>query len=292
MGSGGGDGDGDRVGGGDGAGAIADNGSGRGGGGGSVGLNRDVLLRYLCLRASVRMRQLGYVGSNFSVHLPPASPAVLFYFALPLRHDPMWHLVWYAVTSAALSWMHAECTKYRRFSPLPRMRGVNVGRLDLPPFLSPEEEGRWASGLGVNGGKTMERTDPAKMMAASLLNNKGGSAPLPRRGSRKGGSNATAIVAPRKVPLSGRTGAKLATNEINNNARGGVGGAVGGKLTTMIRCPAATVTTTQRGTSSNPSGWCRPCTRRGLRVTTCTQCNAPGSAACRRRTNSLRCANG
>ncbi len=67
----------------------------------------------------------------------------------------------------------------------------------------------------------MERTDPAEMMAASLLNNKGGSALLPWRGGGKGGSNATAIVAPREVPLSGRMGAKSVTNEINNNARGG-----------------------------------------------------------------------
>jgi hypothetical protein len=117
------DGVGDGVGGGDGVGAIADDGGSGGGGRGSVGLNRDMLLWYLHLRASVRVRQLGYVGYNFSVHLPPASPAPLFYFALPLRRDPMRRLVWYAVAIAALSWMHAECTKYRRFSPLPGMRG-------------------------------------------------------------------------------------------------------------------------------------------------------------------------
>ena len=74
--------------------------------------------------------------------------------------------------------MHAECTKYRRFSPLPGMRGVNVGRPDLLRFLPPEEEGHWASGLGVGRGKMMERTDPAKMMAASSSNDKGGSSPL------------------------------------------------------------------------------------------------------------------
>lgn len=34
--------------------------------------------------------------------------------------------------------MHSEATKYRRFSPLPVMMGVNVRRPNLPPFL-PEE---------------------------------------------------------------------------------------------------------------------------------------------------------
>ncbi len=213
KGGGGGDGDGDRVGSGNGAGAIADDGGGGGGGRGNVGLDRDVLLRYLRLRASVRVRQLGNVGSNFSVHLPPESPALLFYFALPSRHDPMRRLVRYAVAGTALSWMHAKCTKYCRFSPLPGMRGVNMQRPDLPPFLPPEEEGRWAGGLGIDGGKTMERTDPTEMMAASLSNNEGGSTPLPWRGGSKGGSNATTIVAPRKVPLSGGTGAKSATNK-------------------------------------------------------------------------------
>jgi hypothetical protein len=126
KGSGGGDGNGVWVGSGDDAGTIADNGGGGGGGVGSFGLDRGVLLRYLRLRVSVLVWQLGYIRSNFSVHLPPASPALLFYFALPLRRDPMRCLVWYAVAGAALSWMHTKCTKYRRFSPLPGMRGVNV----------------------------------------------------------------------------------------------------------------------------------------------------------------------
>jgi hypothetical protein len=94
----------------------------------------------------------------------------------------------------------------------------------------------------------MARMDPTKMMAALSLNDEGGSAPLPRRssrkGSRKGSSDATAIVAPREVPLSGGTGDELATNKINNNARGGGWGGVGRKSTTTIRRPAATVTTT------------------------------------------------
>jgi hypothetical protein len=230
KGSGGGNCDGNGVGGGDGAGMIADDGSGGGGGGGSVGLNRDVPLRYLCLRASVRMRQLGYVGPNFSVHLPPASPALLIYFALPSRRAPMWCLVWYAVAGTAPSWMHAECTKYRRLSPLSGMRGVNVRRPDLPPFLPPEEEGCWAGGLGIDGGKTMKKMDPAKMMAALLSNNKGGSALLPRCGGGKGGSNATMIVAPCKMLLSGGMGAELAMNEINNDARGGGWGGSGGEV--------------------------------------------------------------
>jgi hypothetical protein len=225
-----GDGDGNGVGGGDSVGAIADDGGGGGGGRSSIGLHRDVLLRYLRLQASMRMRQLGYVGSNFSVHLPLASPALLFYFALPSRRDPMWRLVRYAVAGGALSWMHAKCKKYHRFSPLPGMRGVNMGRPDLLPFLPPEEEGHWAGGLGINVGKTMERTDPTKIMAALSSNNEGGSAPLPWCGGRKGGSNATPIVAPRKMPLSGGTRAESATNEINNDARGGGWGGGGGEV--------------------------------------------------------------
>jgi hypothetical protein len=142
----------------------------------------------------------------------------------------MRRLMRYAVAGAALSWMHAECTKYHRFSPLPGMRGVNVGRPNLPPFLPPEEEGHWAGGLGVDGGKTMERMDPAKIMAALSSNDEGGSAPLPRHGGRKGGRDATMIVAPRKVPLSGGTGAKSMMNKINNDARGGGWGGGGGEV--------------------------------------------------------------
>jgi hypothetical protein len=46
----------------------------------------------------------------------------------------------------------------------------------------------------------MERMDPAEMMAALSSNNEGGSAPLPWHSGGKGGSDATAIVAPCKVP--------------------------------------------------------------------------------------------
>ncbi len=94
-------------------------------------------------------------------------------------------------------------------------------RTDMPPFLPPEEEGHWAGRLGVNGGKMMERTNPAKMMAALSSKGEGSSAPLPWRSSRKSGSNATAIVTPCEVLLSGGTGAVLATNKTNNDARGG-----------------------------------------------------------------------
>jgi hypothetical protein len=38
------------------------------------GLDWDMLLRYLRLQASMRVIQLGYVGSDFSVHLPLVSP--------------------------------------------------------------------------------------------------------------------------------------------------------------------------------------------------------------------------
>ena len=78
------------------------------------------------------------VGSDLSVHLPPASPILLFYYFYPSKQDPIRRLVKYTVAGAALSWMHAEATKYRRFSPLPSMRGVNVRQPNLPPFL-PEE---------------------------------------------------------------------------------------------------------------------------------------------------------
>ena len=218
-----------------GGGSPDDDGGGGGGGGtgggGTGGLDRDVLLRYLRLQASVRMRQLGYVGSDFSVHLPPASPVLLFYFALPSRQDPMRRLVRYAVAGATLSWMHAECTKYRRFSPLPGMRGVNVRRPDLPPFLPPVEEG-WGSGPGSigggdggDGGGTMEKTVPAKMMAASS-NGKVGET-LRQRGGKMGGSDATVIITPREVPPSSGE-AKAAkssstTKEIRNDDVGGEG---------------------------------------------------------------------
>lgn len=51
--------------------------------------------------------------------------------------------------------MHSEATKYRRFSPLPVMKGVNVRRPNLPPFL-PEEwpnvnDGDVGSGAGGGG---------------------------------------------------------------------------------------------------------------------------------------------
>jgi hypothetical protein len=276
-------------------GAIADDGGGGGGGRGGVGLDRDMLLWYLHLWASVCVRQLGYVGSDFSMHLPPASPALLFYFALPSRRDPMRRLVLYAVAGAALSWMHAKCTKYRRFSPLPGMRGVNVQRPDLPTFLPPEEEGYWAGGLGVDGGKMLEKTDPSKMMAASLSNNcQTMRAALPHCLCAAAGR--AAAMQPQLSPLArcrclverepSRRRMKSTTTQGE-----GVGGAVGGKLTTTIRCPAATVTTNRRGTHSNPLGQCCPCTGRGSRVAMRTRCNAPSSAARRRRTNSLRCAN-
>ena len=208
-----------------------------GNGGGGSGLDRDVLLRYLRLQASVRMRQLGYVGSDFSVHLPPASPVLLFYYALPSRQDPMRRLVRYAVAGATLSWMHAECTKYRRFSPLPGMRGVNVRRPDLPPFLPPEEDG-WGPGPGSigdgDGGGTMEKkADPAKTMAASSKNDEAGDDATRRRGGRKGGSgDATAVITPRKVPPSygeAKANKSTTTKEAGNDDVGGGGGGGGGE---------------------------------------------------------------
>ena len=100
--------------------------------------DRDILFQYLKLQASIRLRQLGYVGSDFSVHLPPASPALLLLYMLPKKQDPLRRLVKFTMTTAAVSWMHSEATKYRRLAPLPVMKGCNVRQPNLPPFL-PEE---------------------------------------------------------------------------------------------------------------------------------------------------------
>jgi hypothetical protein len=78
------------------------------------------------------------VGSDFSVHLPPASPTLLLMYILPSTQDPLRKLVKFSLTGATISWMHSEATKYRRLAPLPIMRGVNVRRPELMPFL-PEE---------------------------------------------------------------------------------------------------------------------------------------------------------
>jgi len=103
---------------------------------GSSSLDRDVLFQYLKLQASIRLRQLGYVGSDFSVHLPPASPTLLLLYMLPTtKQDPLRRLVKFTMTSAAVSWMHSEATKYRRLAPLPIMKGCNVREPNLPPFL-------------------------------------------------------------------------------------------------------------------------------------------------------------
>jgi len=105
--------------------------------------DKDVLCQYLKLQASVRLRQLGYVGSDFSIHLPPAAPILLFYYMLPSRQDPIRRLVKYTVCGAGISWIHSEVTKYRRFAPLPGMRGVNVRMPNLPPYLPPLMDGEW-----------------------------------------------------------------------------------------------------------------------------------------------------
>lgn len=78
------------------------------------------------------------VGSDFSVHLPPASPALLLLYIIPSTQDPLRRLVKFSITGATLSWIHSEATKYRRFAPLPIMQGTNVRRPELLPFL-PEE---------------------------------------------------------------------------------------------------------------------------------------------------------
>eukprot|EP00804_Cyclotella_cryptica_P021717 CCRYP_012876-RB/>CCRYP_012876-RB protein AED:0.06 eAED:0.06 QI:334/0.8/0.83/1/0.8/0.66/6/506/945 len=101
--------------------------------------DHEMILKYVKLQMKVRLRQLGYVGSDFSVHLPPASPTLLLLYMLPSTQDPLRRLVKISLTGATISWMHSEATKYRRFAPLPTMQGMNVRRPDLLPFL-PEEE--------------------------------------------------------------------------------------------------------------------------------------------------------
>ena len=189
--------------------------------------DRDVLLRYLRLQASVRLRQLGYVGSDFSVHLPPSSPVLLFYFLLPSRRDPMRRLVRYTLAGATLSWMHSECTKYRRFSPLPVIRGVNVRRPDLPPFL-PEEDG-WMDdviGGGNENGRVIMETDSASATTATN-NNMGGKQ---RRGEGKSDGGAAVLSPTRKAPLTGKAHAKSTTNDDDGGGLGERGEGRGGEI--------------------------------------------------------------
>ena len=140
------------------------------------GLDKAILFQYLQLQASVRLRQLGYVGSDFSIHLPPASPVLLFYFCLPSKVDPIRRLVKYVVAGATLSWMHSEGTKYRRFSPLPVLTGVNVRAPDLPPFL-PEMETMWpmidfGDDLLVDDEKSDDNTNKKKKKGDGKSNKK------------------------------------------------------------------------------------------------------------------------
>ncbi len=78
------------------------------------------------------------VGSDFSIHLPPSSPALLLLYMLPSKQDPLRRMVKFTMMGATISWMHSEATKYRRFAPLPAMKKLNVRQPELPPFL-PEE---------------------------------------------------------------------------------------------------------------------------------------------------------
>ena len=104
------------------------------------------------------------VGSDFSIHLPPAAPVLLFYYMLPSKQDPIRRLVKYSLTGATLSWMHSEATKYRRFSPLPIMKGVNIRQPNLPPFL-PEE---WTDGdRGGDSGDSVAETSNLKIIGRS-----------------------------------------------------------------------------------------------------------------------------
>ena len=93
----------------------------------------------------------------------------------PSRQDPIRRLVKYTVFGAGLSWMHSEVTKYRRFSPLPSMRGMNVRMPNLPPFLPPplmedqwnvNDEGGSSSGSSSN----MEATETKKEVQKSKKN--------------------------------------------------------------------------------------------------------------------------
>jgi len=108
--------------------------------------HQSMLVKYLKLQACVRLRQLSYVGSDFSIHLPPSSPALLLLYMLPSKQDPLRRMVKFTMMGATISWMHSEATKYRRFAPLPEMKKMNVRKPGLPPFL-PEEWNEGGDGI-------------------------------------------------------------------------------------------------------------------------------------------------
>mmetsp|Transcript_18728 Transcript_18728/g.43870 ORF Transcript_18728/g.43870 Transcript_18728/m.43870 type:complete len:386 (+) Transcript_18728:293-1450(+) len=100
------------------------------------GLDKNVMMQYVKLQAETRLRQLSFIASDLSVHLPAASPVLLSAYFLPSRrHDPLRRLLKYAMTLTAVSWMQSEATKYRRLNELPCMKDFNLRSPDLPPFL-------------------------------------------------------------------------------------------------------------------------------------------------------------
>ena len=150
------------------------------------------------------------------------------------------------------------------------MRGVNICRPDLPPFLLPEEGG--CAGPGVNngggddGGEAMVgKMNPFRAMAA--LSSNGGENVPGQHGGRKGGSDATAIMnTPHKVPPSGGAKAKLAMEEArDDDGRGGEGGGEGDD------------------NSHHHPMWESSIYWTWLEGTTCARCNTPSSVTRKRR---------
>jgi len=100
------------------------------------GLDKNVMMQYIKLQAEIRLRQLSFIASDLSVHLPAASPVLLAAYFLPSRRqDPLRRLLKYAMTFTTVSWMQSEATKYRRLNELPCMKDFNLRSPDLPPFL-------------------------------------------------------------------------------------------------------------------------------------------------------------
>jgi len=137
--------------------------------------DHEMIMKYLKLQASVRLRQLGYLGSDFSVHLPPSSPTLLLLYMLPTKQDPLRRLVKFTLSGATVSWMHSEVTKYRRFAALPGTRGVNVRKPDLPPFLPEEYDNDVVEWEGVGGGVGSREKNNQQQQTSSSKNQEGDS---------------------------------------------------------------------------------------------------------------------
>ena len=124
-------------------------------------LDKNVMMQYVKLQAEIRLRQLSFIASDLSVHLPVASPVLLAAYFLPSRrHDPLRRLLKYAMTLTAVSWMQSEATKYRRLNELPCMKDFNLRSPELPPFLPEVWDG--AIQTNKNAGNKSEGVENSK----------------------------------------------------------------------------------------------------------------------------------